>query len=141
MLLIVPIIGCCFGLLFIDHAVAIDNLGSYIAAVLRPAILKCGGGEHQLAWEDHCRTTSMPLVPQFLRFGFPLILSFSGPALMCSLIVIPALRSWWLWLLWAVAVCLQAILAYSWFYIVGRWLNWQPPGLRTRSGSITRTSD
>src|SRR6266487_2734697 len=55
LLLLLPILSPVLGLLWLDHAHNIRNLGDYINATLRPLITGAigPGGEAALAWEAH----------------------------------------------------------------------------------------
>src|SRR5690348_16883190 len=58
LLLILPILSPVLGLLWLDHANNIRNIGDYINATLRPQIATAAGAPpgSVLAWEEHVDT-------------------------------------------------------------------------------------
>ena len=120
LLLALPIVAPSLGMLFIDHAYNINNLGSYIGARIRPLIVGASGEPSLLGYEDAMDTYEQRRLLRFLPFGLPLTLLFSGIPIGCLVFVVPSLHASWSWLLWAFGIGLVTTQLVLWLLFLLR---------------------
>jgi hypothetical protein len=77
LLLLLPLLTPALGLLFIDHAVNISNIGRYINTVLKAQLREAAGDSRLLGYEEWVDTYEQQPVWRLLPFGIPLVLLFN----------------------------------------------------------------
>jgi hypothetical protein len=117
LLLVLPLITPSLGMLFIDHAYNIRNLGSYIGKCLSPLIVRTTGSADLLRYEHEIDRYEANL---FLRlvFGLPLTVVFTVMPLGAMVFVIPSLDSCWTWIVWSFGLVLVLSELVLWLLFV-----------------------
>jgi hypothetical protein len=102
LLLLLPIVSPVLGLLWLDHAHNIRNLGDYINATLRPLIVRTlgAGGDEALAWEAYVDRYERRALLRFVPLGVPVLVLFAGVPLASLARTVNHVTSAWQWLLW-----------------------------------------
>jgi hypothetical protein len=118
LLLVLPLVAPAFGLLFLDHAYNINNLGSYIGKRLRPLIVEVAGTGGLLGYEDAIDQYEQHRLLRFVPLGLPLTLMFSVLPLAALVFVIPSLDALWGWVVWSSGLVLVAIQSSLWLIFV-----------------------
>src|SRR5260221_2433456 len=90
-LLALPLLAPALGLLFIDHAYNINNLGSYIGKRLRQLVVEATGSADVLGYEEAIDRYEENRFLRLVPLGLPLTLLFSGLPLGGLVFVIPSL--------------------------------------------------
>lgn len=122
LLVMLPLISSCFGILFFDHAAQIENIGLYCATRIRPLLLDAVDGDPRLlAWEESYRLENIARTPMLLRFGIPLVVIFLGAPVGSTIATVPALDEGWMWTLWVGGVLLEAVMIALWLTLVRKW--------------------
>lgn len=118
LLLLLPLLSPALGMLHLDHAVNIANIGSFIDAVVRAKLAAAAAVADVMGYEEHVRSFERRLVLRFLLFGIPVLLLFAGVPVYSLLflrlrgtIVAP----WAITLWWSGTVL---VLAYFWLWLV-----------------------
>jgi hypothetical protein len=101
LLLLLPILCPAIGMLWLDHAFTIQNIGGYIKDHL-------GFG-----WEELVRTQERRKILRFFVFGTPILLMFAGVPVFALIFPWSSLKSAWTWSLWSSGVVLVA--GFLWF--------------------------
>jgi hypothetical protein len=120
LLLLLPIISPVLGLLWLDHAHNIRNIGDYINFTLRPLIAGSvgPGGEDVLAWEEHVDRYERRAFLRFVPLGVPVLVLFAGVPLASLARTIGSVSSGWQWLLWVVGVALTLGFLTLWLRLI-----------------------
>lgn len=110
LLLLLPILSPILGLLWIDHAHNIRNIGDYIGTTLRPAVNAVAGDDtgSLLGWEDYVDRYEQRSLLRFLPLGAPVIVLFAGIPLAALIRTTPDLGTVWQWCIWAAGALLTA---------------------------------
>jgi hypothetical protein len=114
LLLALPIVSSALGMLFIDHAYNINNLGSYINKKIRPVVRDASGDDRLLGYEEAMDKYEQKKLLRFIPFGLPLTILFSGVPLASLCFVLGSLGAGWAWVLWALDVVLVAVQLGLW---------------------------
>jgi hypothetical protein len=114
LLLALPLLAPALGLLFIDHAYNINNLGSYINKRLRPLVVEATGSADVLGYEDAIDRYEKHRFLRLVPLGLPLTLLFSGLPLAALVFVVPSLDAAWAWVVWAFGVLLMLVQSSLW---------------------------
>src|SRR5206468_1052775 len=77
LLLLLPLLTPSLGLLVIDHATNIGNIGQYINTVLKPLLQTAAGEPRLLCYEEWVDRFEEKTVRRLLPFGIPLVLLLS----------------------------------------------------------------
>jgi len=119
LLLLLPLLTPALGLLFIDHALNIFQIGTYINDVLKPAIRKEIGSATLFGYEEWVRRWEHQTLWRLLSFGIPLVVLFTIVPLAALLSTFPAETTlspiWFLWLA-GVLFTVVEIGFWSWFF-------------------------
>jgi hypothetical protein len=114
LLLALPIVSSALGMLFIDHAYNINNLGSYINKKIRPVVREASGNDRLLGYEEAMDTYEQKKLLRFIPFGMPLTVLFSGVPLVSLCFVLGSLGTGWAWTVWALGLVLVAAQLSLW---------------------------
>jgi hypothetical protein len=119
-ILVVPLISACLGLLWIDHAVQIDKIGSYIQRDLHAEIVIITKRTTLLNWEAKAAETKNERAPRYGRLDFAVLVNFLAPGLGTLLLVLYLLQhgeiksNLLLWACFCLATLVQALFAWLW---------------------------
>jgi hypothetical protein len=114
LLLALPLFAPALGLLFIDHAYNINNLGSYINKRLRPLVVEAAGSTEILGYEDVIDQYEGHRFLRLVPLGLPLSLFFSVLPLAALVFVIPSLDAPWAWVVWGFGALLTLVQSSLW---------------------------
>ena len=120
LLLILPILSPVLGLLWLDHAHNIRNMGDYINLTLRP-LITAGigpGGEGALAWEEHVDRYEQRAWLRFLPLGVPVLVLFAAVPLVALARTASDVGSGWQWLLWVGGALLTLSFLVLWSRLI-----------------------
>jgi hypothetical protein len=120
LLLLLPILSPILGLLWLDHAHNIRNIGDYIGTTLRPAVNAAAGDTagSLLGWEDYVDRYEQRALLRFLPLGVPVIVLFAGIPLASLIRTTVDLETAWQWATWAVGVLLTASFVLLWLRLL-----------------------
>jgi hypothetical protein len=120
LLLLLPIISPVLGLLWLDHAHNIRNIGDYINLTLRPLIARSigPGGEDVLAWEEHVDRYERRAFLRFVPLGVPVLVLFAGVPVASLARTVGSVGSGWQWFLWVVGISLTLCFLTLWLRLV-----------------------
>jgi hypothetical protein len=114
LLLILPLLTPSLGLLFIDHAVNIGNIGKYINTVLKPLLREAAGDSRLLSYEEWVDKYEEQPFWRLLPFGIPLVLLFNVVPVASVLFTITVIDTPWDWALWVTGVVMTAVQVSFW---------------------------
>jgi hypothetical protein len=114
LLLLVPILSSALGMLYVDHAYNIINLGAYIKNTLAPLLNKIAASSGLLGYEERIAEYEQRKVRRFLPFGLPLAVAFTVPPIGALIFSFRSLEETWTWVLWGFGAALTAIYLVSW---------------------------
>ena len=102
LLILVPIIAPCIGMLYLDHAIMISMIGSYI--------------EHSFKynWEKAVRQQERQTAIRFLLFGIPILLMFSAIPIASLIFTYSILADVWMWTLWITGGFMTGAFLFFW---------------------------
>jgi hypothetical protein len=112
--LLLPLLSPSLGLLLIDHATNIGNIGSYIDGHLKPLLQQAAGEPRLLqyeAWVD--RYEEQPL-RRLLPFGIPLVLLFNVVPVGALVYTLPRLTTSWSWSVWGLGLVVTGVQVAFW---------------------------
>lgn len=120
LLLVLPILSPVLGLLWLDHAHNIRNIGDYIDTTLRPTIVGVlgEGGERTLAWEQHVDAYERRALLRFLPLGVPVLVLFAAVPIAALARTGGSLGSGWQWVLWIGGAMLTAGFLVLWARLI-----------------------
>jgi hypothetical protein len=118
LLLALPIVGPALGMLFIDHAYNINNLGSYINKRIRPVVRGASGFSQLLGYEEAMDSYEEKRLLRFIPFGMPLTIIFSGVPLASLGFVVGSLDAGWAWTVWGFGLLLVATQLTLWVFFL-----------------------
>jgi hypothetical protein len=118
LLLLLPLTAPALGMLFLDHALNINNIGGYINNNLRPLAVAAARGaatesSKLLSFEMYVREYEKLRLRRILH-GFPLILLFEGFPLAALIFCAKRLQHGWEWILWAVGLAMVVTYLILW---------------------------
>lgn len=122
LVLLLPLLTPSLGLLVIDHAANIGQIGEYINRVIKPLVHEVTGEPRLLCYEDWVDTWETRRMRRVLAFGVPLVLLFSVVPVFSLVYVVPHLDNGTLWALWATGFLMTA-------FQVGLWIAFIVPPL------------
>jgi hypothetical protein len=114
LLLLVPILSPALGMLFVDHAYNIDNLGTYIKNTLAPLVNKIAATSGLLGYEQRIDQWEQRKLYRFLPLGLPLFLVFSVAPIGALVFSFRSIEEVWTWVLWGLGAVLTAIYLVFW---------------------------
>lgn len=119
LLLVLPILSPVLGLLWLDHAHNIRNIGDYINETLRPQISAAvGAGEAVLAWEEHVDRYERRALLRFLPLGVPVLVLFAAVPVVALARTAGHVGSGWQWLLWGGGALLTLSFLVLWSRLI-----------------------
>lgn len=114
LVLLLPLLTPSLGLLFIDHATNIKNIGKYIDSVLKPMLRDAAGEQRLLSYEELVDDYEGQPVRRLLPFGIPLVLLFNVVPVASLLFTVAILSSPWAWTLWGIGVLMTLVQVAFW---------------------------
>jgi hypothetical protein len=116
LLLLLPILSPVLGLLWLDHAHVIRNIGEYVEDILRPAVNAAAGNSvgSLLAWGDYVGRHERRPWLRFLPLGVPVIVLFAGIPVASLVRTATELSTAWRWTLWIAGVLLTSCFTALW---------------------------
>lgn len=118
LLLVLPLIAPSLGMLFIDHAYNIRNLGSYIGKRIRPLIIQTTNSTDLLRYEDEIDKYEENRFLRLVPFGLPLTVLFTVVPMAGLIFVIPSLDAAWSWIVWSFGLVLVLAQLVLWLMFV-----------------------
>jgi len=120
LLLLVPVISAILGLIWIDHAANISNLGDFINQHLMPALKKEAAMDSLPDYEDVVRLYERRRTAVLRLFGLPPFLVFVLTPVVAMLIAFDAARHGWLfWSLFGLDIALLLVFIAYWAPFLG----------------------
>ena len=121
LLLLIPIVATVVGLMWLDHAANIFNLGDFIKDRLVPELKSAAAMQTLPDYEEFVRSYERRFHVILRSFGLPPLIVFVGVPVVAMILAFDAgTRNWVFWTLFLVDVGLVAIfLAYWWPYLTG----------------------
>lgn len=114
LLLLLPLLTPSLGLLFIDHATNIRNIGEYINTHLKPLLREASTEERLLCYEEWVDTYEEQPIRRLLPFGVPLVLLFTVVPVISLAFTLTHLTMMWEWLLWLMGLAMTAVQVGFW---------------------------
>lgn len=114
LLLVLPLLTPSLGLLVIDHATNIGNIGQYINTVLRPLLQDAAGETRLLCYEEWVDRYEEKTIRRLLPFGIPLILLFNVVPVASLIYTATRIPNAWAWVLWSSGVLMTAVQVGFW---------------------------
>jgi hypothetical protein len=114
LLLLLPILSPALGMLFVDHAYNILNLGDYIKETLAPELRNMTGHRGLLGYEERIDTYEQSRIRRFLPLGLPVALTFALSPIAALFFSIRSLETPWSWAIWAFGLVMVIIYLYLW---------------------------
>lgn len=114
LLLLLPLLTPSLGLLFIDHATNIRNIGEYINTHLKRLLREASTEERLLCYEEWVDTYEEQPVRRLLPFGVPLVLLFTVVPVISLAFTLTHLTMVWEWLLWLMGLAMTAVQVGFW---------------------------
>ncbi len=120
LLLLLPVLSPVLGLLWLDHAHNIRNIGDYINTTLRPQIAGAigPGGEAALGWEEHVDRYEQRVWLRFLPLGVPVLVLFAGVPVASLARTVGDIESGWQWLFWVGGALLTLSFLWLWARLI-----------------------
>lgn len=118
LLLVLPLLTPALGLLVIDHAANITNIGEYVNSEIRPLVLAVSREPRLLAYEEFVNRWETRPVRRMLAFGLPLVLLFSVVPVYALVLTAPLLGSPALWMLWLTGLAVTAFQVAMWMALL-----------------------
>lgn len=122
LVLLLPLLTPSLGLLVIDHAANIGQIGEYINRVIKPLVHEVTGESRLLCYEDWVDVWETRRVRRVLAFGLPLVLLFSVVPVFSLVYVVPHLDNGTVWALWVTGFLMTG-------FQVGLWIAFIVPPL------------
>ena len=115
LLLLIPVISTILGLVWLDHAANISNLGDFIRNQLMPALKNAAGMAELPDYEDVVRSYEKKPGGFLRMFGLPPFLIFILVPVVAIVIAFDAkARGWLFWSLVALDAVLLSVFATTW---------------------------
>jgi hypothetical protein len=114
LLLLLPLLTPSLGLLVIDHATNIGNIGQYINTVLKPLLQDAAGESRLLSYEEWVDRYEEKTLRRLLPFGIPLVLLFNVVPVASLIYTSTRIPDAWTWSLWSSGVLMTAIQVGFW---------------------------
>jgi hypothetical protein len=123
LLLLLPLLCPSLGLLVIDHATNIGNIGQYIDSALKPLLREVAGEPRLLSYEEWVDRFEEQPLRRLLPFGIPFVLLFSVVPVGALLYSATTVTDAWIWGLWGLGLLVTGVQ-------VGFWVSFLLPPLR-----------
>jgi hypothetical protein len=121
-IIVVPIVSACLGLLWLDNAVQIDKIGEYLRDTLRLRVARTckADDEAVLMWQVLEAKTGGERAPRIWRLDYAVLCSFAIPGVTVLWLTYNLLRSGrieyasYAWIIFGIAAGTQALFIYCW---------------------------
>jgi len=118
-LLLVPaVFSPVLGLLWLDHAHNIRNMGDYINSTLRPLICQLAGDDRLLAWEEHVDQYERRRWLRVVPLGVPVLILFAAVPVAALARTVAHLDSTWQGLVWTTGMLLSIAFLFLWTRLI-----------------------
>jgi hypothetical protein len=114
LLLLLPLLTPSLGLLVIDHATNIGNIGHYINTVLKPLLQNAAGESRLLCYEEWVDRYEKKTVRRLLPFGIPFVLLFNVVPVASLSYAATRIPDAWMWVLWSFGALMTAVQLAFW---------------------------
>lgn len=114
LLLLLPLLSPSLGLLLIDHATNIGNIGQYINSHLKPLLQEAAGEPRLLCYEDWVDRYEEQPLRRLLPYGIPLVLLFNVVPVGALLYTVTRLSTPASWAVWVLGLGVTAIQVAYW---------------------------
>jgi hypothetical protein len=114
LLLLLPLLTPSLGLLVIDHATNIGNIGQYINTHIKPMLQEAAGEPRLLCYEEWVDRYEEKSIRRLVPFGIPLVLLFNVVPVGSLIYAAGRIPSAWMWLLWSLGVIMTAVQVAFW---------------------------
>jgi hypothetical protein len=114
LLLLLPFLSPALGLLYLDHALNIKNIGGYIKDELKPRMVAIAGDSGILGYEERIDAYERQKILRFLPWGLPVTILFSFPAVAALVYSTDRLTNPSIFALWGCGIVLTASYLLLW---------------------------
>lgn len=114
LLLLLPVLTPALGLLVIDHATNIGNIGQYINTVLKPLLQDAAGERRLLCYEEWVDQYEEQPIRRLLPFGIPLVLLFNVVPVGSLIYTATHIPNAWMWVLWSLGAVMTVVQVGFW---------------------------
>jgi hypothetical protein len=111
LLLILPILSPALGMLYLDHALNIRNIGRYINKQLKPIL-------PLMRYEEAVEIYQQHKLLRVLPYGLPIFIIFAGVPLGSLAATYAALQHIWTWVLWGTGLMLSLLYLSFWAFFM-----------------------
>lgn len=118
LLLLLPFLSSALGLLYLDQALNIKNIGAYIKEELKPRLATAARDVGVLAYEERIDEYERRIVLRFLPWGLPVTILFSFPALAALFSSLGRIDTLGMGALWVMGM----VLTGAYFFLWGRFV-------------------
>jgi len=109
LLLLLPVLTPSLGLLFIDHAINIGNIGTYIDGVLKPIVRDVARENRLLSYEEWVDRAETRPVWRLLPFGIPLVVLFNAVPIGALVYTVQFVGATAAWMVWGLGALITAV--------------------------------
>jgi hypothetical protein len=113
-LLVLPLLVPSLGLLVIDHATNIGQIGDYINQVIRPLVREVTREPRLLCYEEWVDKWETRPLRRTLAFGLPLVLLFTVTPIYALVYTVSKIDTAALWALWVTGAAMTAFQVALW---------------------------
>jgi hypothetical protein len=114
LLLLLPILSPSLGMLYLDHALNIMNIGNYINTQLKPIL-------RLMRYEEVVRSYEQRRLLRVLPYGLPIFIIFAGAPIGSLTVTFPILQETTetgMWMLWSIGLILVLVYLSFWLYFM-----------------------
>jgi hypothetical protein len=114
LLLLIPLLSPCLGMLYVDHAFNIQSLGNYIQKEITPLLIGITNEPRLMQYENRIDEYERQRLLRFLPFGLPTTVIFAVAPISSLIFTWPHLDYSWAWILWGSGLLLVAAYMVLW---------------------------
>jgi hypothetical protein len=111
LLLLLPILSPSLGMLYLDHAINIMNIGNYINDQLKPIL-------RLMQYEEVVRSYEQRRLLRVLPYGLPIFIIFAGVPLGSLIVTLRSIQGGRMWMLWSIGLILVLVYICFWIYFM-----------------------
>ena len=111
LLLLLPILSPSLGMLYLDHAINITNIGNYINDQLKPIL-------SPIRYEEVVRSYEQRRLLRVLPYGLPIFIIFAGVPIGSLIVTFRIMQELRMWILWSIGLILVLVYLYFWMYFM-----------------------
>jgi hypothetical protein len=114
LLLLLPILSPSLGMLYLDHAINVMNIGNYINNKLKPIL-------RFMQYEEVVRSYEQRRLLRVLPYGLPIFIIFAGVPIGSLTVTFPILQKrqeTGMWMLWSIGLILVLVYLSFWLYFM-----------------------